>query len=774
MLKNWIIKNKYKIIWTTVEILLVLLLAIFLGYTLGGYEQYKNPSDWNNIDSGWVILSVFILELVNLICLYYFFSNNTNKRLGIRRSSKSKIYGDARFLIDERNKTSNQDINELNKVYPNNCVGWILKSKYDKKSNQTTFNIANVDSFAHHLLVLGATRSGKTQLIVLLTIIANAKIVENNKTKKPSFVITDIKGELCRNTYLTLKENGYDVLVLNFKNPSHSNTWNPLFNVTKSYVKAELLKKQEITRETQITIDQEIEFADNLLREVSAVLFPINDNKDAIWDTLAQSIFLCAYYYSLETFIEQYVNDQNITEEELYKLADNINLASVISVLNNKEQLKKYITDIATMTDKSLQAIYMKKKSYETGIKVFSSPDATLGSAYANVDKATSNYSNESIKKLITSNDIDLSKIANETKPTAVFIIIAEGDEKSYKLLAMFVDQLYSFSIKKAETYADNKLSRNLLLILDEFCNMPKLNHASQFFTLGAGRRIMAMVIVQSLTQLNDVYGDNIAKTIIDNCATHAYIKSIDDKTNKYYSDWAGTYTAENTTISNNKENKSSNVSLTSMNLLTKEELLNNPNKDGYLIAFSMNNNPAYLKSNFFYQCNDLNNKVLDNESEVIDFNLIKVDDHLYNPFLFQNNTLNQWKQEQTCLELKQEFRRLINNYIDNYEKANDPKNAKNNARNQEQLDNVIKKINIWVYVKEHELYTNKITEFDNANKFLINEYIKNHLKELNPIGPILQSVLNATIITNTNNEIQANKDNQLVNNEEKKYEDFN
>ncbi|MBO7043414.1 type IV secretory system conjugative DNA transfer family protein [bacterium] len=100
----------------------------------------------------------------------------------------------------------------------------MLKSKYDKKSNQTTFNIANVDSFAHHLLVLGATRSGKTQLIVLLTIIANAKIIENNKTKKPSFVITDIKGELCRNTYLTLKENGYDILVLNFKNPSHSNT----------------------------------------------------------------------------------------------------------------------------------------------------------------------------------------------------------------------------------------------------------------------------------------------------------------------------------------------------------------------------------------------------------------------------------------------------------------------------------------------------------------------------------------------------------------------
>ncbi|MBO6095374.1 type IV secretory system conjugative DNA transfer family protein [bacterium] len=245
---------------------------------------------------------------------------------------------------------------------------------------------------------------------------------------------------------------------------------------------------------------------------------------------------MSAYYYSLETFIEQYVNNSNLNEEELYKLADNINLASVISVLNNKEQLKKYISDIANMEDENMQQVYMKKKSYETGVKVFSSPDATLGSAYANVEKATSNYSNESIKKLISSNQIDLSKIANENKPTAVFIIIAEGDEKSYKLLAMFVDQLYSFCIRKAETYFNNKLPRNLLLILDEFCNMPRLNHASQFFTLGAGRRIMAMIIVQSLTQLNDVYGNEKAKTIIDNCATHAYIKSIDEKTNEYYS----------------------------------------------------------------------------------------------------------------------------------------------------------------------------------------------------------------------------------------------
>lgn len=763
MLRNLISKNKNKIIGISIEILIVLLLAVFLGFALGGYEQHKNADDWNNINYKWILLSVFVIEFLNLIVLYFLFSNSTKNHLGIKRSKKSKIYGDAQFLIDERNKVNKQDSDKLNKIYPNNnCVGWILKSHYDKKMNKTTFNIANVDSFAHHLLVLGATRSGKTQLIVLLTIIANAKVIENNDVKKPSFVVTDIKGELCRNTYNILKENGYEVLVLNFKNPSHSNTWNPLLNVTKSYVKAELLKKENLNndKELQISIDKEIEFADNLLREITAILFPIDNNKDSIWDTLAQSVFLSAYYYSLETFIEQYVNNSNLNEEELYKLADNINLASVISVLNNKEQLKKYISDIANMEDENMQQVYMKKKSYETGVKVFSSPDATLGSAYANVEKATSNYSNESIKKLISSNQIDLSKIANENKPTAVFIIIAEGDEKSYKLLAMFVDQLYSFCIRKAETYFNNKLPRNLLLILDEFCNMPRLNHASQFFTLGAGRRIMAMIIVQSLTQLNDVYGNEKAKTIIDNCATHAYIKSIDEKTNEYYSKWAGTYTAENTTISNNKDNKSSSTSLISMSLLSKDELLNNDNKNGYLVIFSMNNNPAYLKSNFFYQCNDLNNKILNNEADVIDFNLINVNEHLYNPFLFKNNKLNEILQEQEILELKQNFLRLINNYIEYYEN--------NNNKNNNLLNNIIKKINLWLLSKEHTLYKQQIKEFDHNGNFLINVFIKNHLNELNPIGINLQVVLNNEI-----NQFE-NNDSNNANTEEKNYEDFN
>ncbi|MBO6095377.1 hypothetical protein J6P11_05255 [bacterium] len=50
MLRNLISKNKNKIIGISIEILIVLLLAVFLGFALGGYEQHKNADDWNNIN----------------------------------------------------------------------------------------------------------------------------------------------------------------------------------------------------------------------------------------------------------------------------------------------------------------------------------------------------------------------------------------------------------------------------------------------------------------------------------------------------------------------------------------------------------------------------------------------------------------------------------------------------------------------------------------------------------------------------------------------------
>ena len=46
--------------------------------------------------------------------------------------------------------------------------------------------------------------------------------------KGESMIITDPKGEIYEKNALELKEKGYNIVLLNFRNPQNGNCWNPL------------------------------------------------------------------------------------------------------------------------------------------------------------------------------------------------------------------------------------------------------------------------------------------------------------------------------------------------------------------------------------------------------------------------------------------------------------------------------------------------------------------------------------------------------------------
>ena len=78
-----------------------------------------------------------------------------------------------------------------------------------------------VDDGEYHNLVIGATGSGKTVSTILPTIKILAK-------KGESIICTDPKGELFEKTGSMLKAKGYNIILLNFRNPQRGNAWNPL------------------------------------------------------------------------------------------------------------------------------------------------------------------------------------------------------------------------------------------------------------------------------------------------------------------------------------------------------------------------------------------------------------------------------------------------------------------------------------------------------------------------------------------------------------------
>ena len=85
-----------------------------------------------------------------------------------------------------------------------------------------------VDSSGYHNMIIGSTGSGKSQSISFPFIRTLAKAGE-------SMIITDPKGELYEGTANELKERGYNIVLLNFRDPQKGNCWNPFSIPYKLY-----------------------------------------------------------------------------------------------------------------------------------------------------------------------------------------------------------------------------------------------------------------------------------------------------------------------------------------------------------------------------------------------------------------------------------------------------------------------------------------------------------------------------------------------------------
>lgn len=91
------------------------------------------------------------------------------------------------------------------------------------------------------------------------------------------------------------------------------------------------------------------------------------------------------------------------------------------------------------------------------------------------------------------------------------------------------------------------------------------------------GRGIRFNLFIQSFSQLNEKYGDNTAKNIIDNCHVLNYLMSSNSETQELISKRLGSYTCSTWSTSNSSSggtvNKSNSMNLSSRALLTPDEV---------------------------------------------------------------------------------------------------------------------------------------------------------------------------------------------------------
>lgn len=341
-----------------------------------------------------------------------------------------------------------------------------------------------VDNGEYHNLVIGSTGSGKTQTIVKPMVNLLAK-------KGESMIITDPKGEIYKYSASYLKEKGYRIIVLNFREPQRGNSWNPLALPNNYYRAGNQDKAIELLNDVAL----------NILYD------PSNKSESDFWEKSAADYFSGL---ALGLF-------QDAKEEEV-----NLNSINVMSTVGEERYAtSNYIKEYFSMKGE-------KSNAYMFASSTINAPNDTKGGLLATFRQKIRNFSTgEALSEMLSYSDFNMKDIGNGK--TAVFMIIHDEKKTYHPLMTIFIKQCYETLIDVAQENG-GKLPVRTNFILDEFANMPPLKDVDAMVSAARSRDIRFTFIIQNFAQLNDVYGDNVAEIIKGNCGNLVYLISTEMK----------------------------------------------------------------------------------------------------------------------------------------------------------------------------------------------------------------------------------------------------
>ena len=330
-----------------------------------------------------------------------------------------------------------------------------------------------VDDGEAHNLIIGATGSGKTQNVVFPMIKLLAKAGE-------SMVLTDPKGELYEETGEMLRKKGYNLIVLNFRDPQKGNAWNPMTLPYDLYQSGNM--------------DKAVELLDDLALNI---LYDEKNTGDPFWEKSGADYFSGL---ALGLF-------EDATKEQV-----NLNSMNLMSNLGEEKfggPNNNYIKEYFNMKDPA-------RPAYVNASGTVYAPEETKGGVLSTFKQKVKLFSSrDNLSEMLSYSDFEMKDIGR--KKTAVFMIVQDEKKTLHPLATIFIKQCYETLIDVAQE-SGGHLPFRTNFILDEFANMPPLKDVTTMVTAARSRHIRFTFIIQNFAQLTKVYGKEDAETIKGNC----------------------------------------------------------------------------------------------------------------------------------------------------------------------------------------------------------------------------------------------------------------
>lgn len=331
----------------------------------------------------------------------------------------------------------------------------------------------------NNVMVVGTTGSAKTRTV----------ITPNLLECIGSYIVTDPKGNLYRQWGGYMEKNGYRMIRVSFIHPELSAHYNPL-----RYVKS--------TQQIQ-------QLSSGLVRSDGSY----DTKADPFWDATALML--------LNGVI-------GLVKESIPENDPRHNFHYVLELLRMAGRDEEKRTSLAMMMERH-HVMHPNSWAYKQFQNVNQSPDKTFNTIVTTSIGKFSSLDTEELAKMMKKDDIDFASIGQQK--TAVFVEVSDSDRSMDMLINMFFTQ----AMNQLCTYADEKCENSQLPVpvrffMDDFATNCKIDNFENMVSNIRSRKISVILILQSLSQLEQSYATG-AHTIIDDCDTMIYMGGNDPQT---------------------------------------------------------------------------------------------------------------------------------------------------------------------------------------------------------------------------------------------------
>lgn len=521
---------------------------------------------------------IFTLGGVSLLAHVYTLNNIKSKTVGdgqhgsarwATRGEIKKVYKHIPFTPDKwraqaRNgeKPTYRLTNRKKSIEEELPQGIIVGCKGGKKKIT-----AMVDTGDVHALMIGAAGVGKTAYWLY-------PCIEYACASGMSFLSTDTKGDVMRNYGGVAKEYGYNVSVIDLRNPTKSNG-NNLLNLVNNYM--DLYK----------------EHPNQLAYKAKAEKYAKIISKTIILSGAESASFGQNAYF--------------------YDAAEGILTATILLVAEFCEPQKRHIVSVFKIIQELLSPSEKRNKNQFQELMALlpndhkakwfagaalNASDQSMASVMSTALSRLNAFLDSELEQILCfDTEIDAEKFCSEK--SAIFIIMPEEAPTTFFMISLIIQQLYREILAVADEEG-GKLKNRCIFFCDEFGTLPKIQDAEMIFSASRSRRLQIVPIIQSFSQLDKNYGKEGEEIIVDNTQLTIFGGFAPNSPSaEVLSKALGTRTVLTGSVNKGKNDPSESLQMTERPLMSADELKAMPK--GQFVVMKTGAHPMKVRLKLFF-----------------------------------------------------------------------------------------------------------------------------------------------------------------------------